>query len=346
MNRKQLIETLELVKPALADDGLVPIFTNFCFDDNVVYAYKDRLGIVATCAVGETFAVNGKTMLDLLKTSSVTEVEFQLVDDQLLMTAGKSKMKLPYMGKSEFLFEEPEDEKWDIMLSIDEHMLHGLELCLVTSSNDATMPALMGVTIKGGKTSYFYSCDGDALSRYQLEESSSKSAQFTIPNEFCKALLNISDKTGNRAGQLYVNQEWVLAELDNYKIFGRIIENPEPLDFEKQISKVLKSTPNFVSVPDTLESALNRARVLADPESKPTVLSIEKGKLKVKTETHLGVANDTLKIDESHKPVEASVSAKLVSRAIGICDEFALFEACTVYRSGEDFFLLIANYNE
>lgn len=347
MNRKALLDTLELTKAGLADDALVPIFTNFCFRDSAVYAFKDRLGIMAPCEIAETFAVSGKTLIELLKTSSAKDVEFTLDDETCQIVAGKSRMKLPWLREDEFLFEEPEEEQWDVILDLDAHLLEGFQLCLVTTSSDNTMPAFMGISVVGGKTTHLYSCDGDALSRYRLDGKKTKEVHYTIPTDFCEAVLRIAEKTGYRAGQLYVNGEWAIAEFgNNYKVFGRIIENTDPMDYEKHIKKIIKGDVSFVTVPDGLASALNRARVIAEGEGKPTLLTAAKGKLVVNTETHVGVVRDTMKIDEAVGEVVSSVSAKLISRALAICDEFHMAENATVYRTGDDFLLLVANYFE
>lgn len=344
MNRKALLDTLDMVRPALASENLVPIFTNFCFTNKTVFAYKDNLGIVAPCDVDETFAVVGKTFIELLSAASGNDVELELNKENLLITVGKSKMKMPYHGKDEFIFEEPEDEQWEIMLDIDPHMLKALELCLVTSSTDSTMPAFMGVTVKGGKGVNLYSCDGDALSRHKLSDKATPDVQLTLPNEFCDAVIKIAEKSGNRHGQLYINGEWAVAEMgNNFKVVGRISENPDPLNFENQIKKAVKAEPTFVDIPEGLQPALTRARVVADPEGKPTTLTMEGGTLKVDTETHLGNVSDKIKV-KGHPDVTANIFARLVQRALNVCTEFSLHENCTLYRKGEDFLLVVANY--
>lgn len=345
MIRKDLLDTLELVRPALATDNLVPIFQNFCFNEGVVYASKDKLTIMAPCEVTESFAVNGKILVELLKNSTVKEVDIQLDKENALVVAGKSKMKLPYMGQDDFLFIEPEEETWEVMLEIDEELLKAFSLCLVTSSSDNTMPAFMGVTVKGGKQTCLYSCDGDALSRYQLGAKSAD-VQLIVPGEFVDSLLRITETTGCKLGHLYLNEEWAVAELGNdFKIFGRILVNDEPLDFEGQLKKYLKNSPPFIDVPDGLAPALSRARVVADPEGKATVVKISGGKLVLSTETHLGDVRDVIGFGD-HPDITASVSAKMVATAISICNEMAVFDNCTVYRQGEEFILLVSNYSD
>lgn len=347
MNRAALLTTLELVRPALADEGLVPIFTNFCFDAGSVHAFKETLTIMAPCEINDTFAVSGKTLISLLSASNSLEVEFTLDKDDVLIKAGKSKMKLPCLPKEEFLFEEPEKEQWSIILDLDSTLLEALKLCLVTSANDATMPAYMGICVKGGDNVYFYSCDGDSMSRYQLDGNSStrKEVQYIMPTEFCEALLRVAEKTGCEHGFLYVNSEWAIAEFgNNFKVLGRIIDNPEPIDYEAQIEKVYKGNSAFVEIPDELTHALNRARVVADPEGQHTGIKVEGNKMKLNTETHVGNVDDIIPL-KGHPDVELEVSAKLMQRSLDVATEFSMNDECTAYRHGEDFLQILMNFN-
>lgn len=347
MNRKDLLATLELVSPALAQENLVPMYQNFCFKTGLVFAYRDTLGIIAPCAVDEEFAVHGKTLIELIRASKVKEVEIELQNENILVKAGRSKIKLPFFASTEFLFKEPEDETWDMMLDIDKHFINGLELCLPGTATDHTMPALMGITIMGGKETYLYSCDGDSISRFNLDKQNTKPIQYVMPSSFCEALLKIAGKTGNRFGQLYVNGQWVVAEMANaYRILGRIIENPEPLKFEAEITKIVKKAPEYISIPSAMTNALSRARIIAEPENKATEVTINGGKINLITETHMGIVRDTIAFKGDHPPLEVKVDAKLMSRAIGVTEEFAMQEACTMYRHGKDFFLVMGNLIE
>lgn len=348
MNRKHLLETLELVRPALSDHNLVPIYQNFIFENKQVYACMDKLTILAPYPeINDVFAVNGKTFIELLRTSTAEDVELTLDKENVLLKNGRSKMKLPYLDKSEFLFEEPEQEKWDIIIDIDKKLIRAFELCLLTAAIDATMGRFLGVTIKGGDSLNMYSCDNDGLSQYKLSSKPHPNVCLQLSNEFAEAVLRIAEKTTCDSGQLYINGDWALAEFGNdYKVYGRILVPDEPFDHEKGIRDNLQGNkPTWVEIPDGLVDCLNRARVVADVESKPTIITVKDNKMELITETHIGVVKDALKIGK-HPDVEASVAAKVIHRAAGTCEEFALFENCTVYRREEGFFLIVGNYSE
>src|SRR5215469_9417371 len=114
MKRSDLVAKLELLAPAVANDNLIPVYENYCFDGEEVFAYNDSLGIVTACQQKEAFALNGKTLLGLLSNSHSEEVEFLIEGDhELTVKTGRSRFKLPYMVEDEFLFKPPSG-KWDL----------------------------------------------------------------------------------------------------------------------------------------------------------------------------------------------------------------------------------------
>ncbi len=336
MNRLELVQKLELVGRALASNDLIPIFQYFCFTGTHVYANNDGLAIKAPCITDQAFAVNGNTLLGLLRASQSEEVSFRLGEEhECRVKAGKSNFRLPYHTEDSFLFKEPENN-WDVAVLVDPTLMKGLEACLQTASRDAaTQPAFVGVWLKHGGT--LYSCDGDALSRFTLAPDLPV-GNYMMPNAFCEATLRINS-TG---GKLTLNAEWAKAELEGYTVYGRLIVNDDPLDHEALIASNLKHEPIFVSVPADLDHALERARVVADPESKPTKLTVEAGKLLLVTDTTLGMVKDVLGFE--HPDVTALAAAHLMQRSIAQCNEMAIMDNCTVFRSGDTLFQLVSNY--
>lgn len=343
MNRKELVAKLELIKPALAKTNLVPIYTCFTFDDGLIIAYNDQMAILAPIGrvAKQPFAVNGETLLGLLTNTEADNVAFAVEAENVVLTAGKGNYKLPYFEQKEFLFEAP-PEDWATELEITDELIEGLTACLTTSSQDNTMPALMGVCFSLEQDA-MYSCDGDAITKFSLDFDGK--GQYTAPNEFCDALLKIRGIEGNEKGTLGLNNDWAKAVFESgYVLYGRVIEK-SPLDHENLIKKTLKDVGDFVEIPVGLNAALSRARVLADAESKKTALIIHKGKLTLETSTHMGQASDELTI-QGHRNVEAIVHASLIQRPIGLCDSIMVLDNCTAFKKGDRLLQVFSNVGE
>jgi DNA polymerase III sliding clamp (beta) subunit (PCNA family) len=347
MKRADLVKTLELLKPALAGTNLVPVYQCFMFNGKTVTATNDQIAIIAECKADAAFAVKGDILLGLLQNSRAEEVKFNLEDFDCHITASKSNFKLPYIPKDDFLFQPPHTKRFAHSLTIDSALLEGLQACLQTTSKDNTQPALMGVTLHHGDQ--LWSCDGDAVTRCNLKVDRSDGPDLLIPNAFCEALIKVAIDTDAKAGEFELDNEWAQATLDTgYTLYGRIAKVDKPLDHTKLVNDTLGKKPegtlDFVPVPKGLNNALSRARVVADPESAKTVLTVDANKLKLVTETSVGVVRDSMPV-AGHQPVTAYVSAAFVQRAISLCEEFAILENCTVYRHGDDLFQLLSNMN-
>ena len=332
MKRAELVKVLEAVQPALAANALVPVYTCYMFRNNSITAFNDVLGIVAklpTDAFHKEFAVDGRTLLGLLQNSHAEEAQFEVTEDDVIMTAGKSNVKMPYFDEREFLFEEPDVKKWDATLPINDDLLLGIEVCLTTSSKDLSQPAIMGICFNlEGKAHALYSCDGDAITRY-IPKHTIGSGIYTVPNTFCDELLKIAKEA--KKGNLQINKDWAKATLDNgFVLYGRIIVNETPLNHQKMIDDSLKDVKSFAALPLGLHDALARARVLADVESKPTHINVEEGKMRLFTSTAMGDLRDELKI-KGHPDIKADVHASLMHRSLQYCDQLSITERVTAY---------------
>jgi DNA polymerase III sliding clamp (beta) subunit (PCNA family) len=345
MKRKELVRLLELVNPAISASGLVPVFSCFMFSKNAVTAFNgDSLAIKAKFKGDQTFAVDGKTLLGLLQNSNADEVIMTLEKQDVHVKAGKSNFKLPFFTKEEFLFEEP-SEDWDATCNCGKELLRGLEICLTTTCRDNAMPALMGLCFNcaGTDLTTLYSCDGDAVTRFMTEDGYEGEGIFTVPNSFCEALLKITSEAEGVTGKIELSSNWAKATLSNgFTVYGRVIKTDNPLDHADLIKTTMTGKSAFVDLPEGLSEALARARVLADPESKSTLLTVFNGKLDLLTKATLGEAADSLPM-KGHDDVEAEVHASLVQRSIGICDQISIRENCVAYQSGSQVLQVVSN---
>lgn len=347
MKRAELVVALELVAPALgAENDPIEISKTFVFTGTQVYAHNDTvngLTIIAPCETGDAFALNGKVLLGLLKNCHSEDVDFVLDVEghEITVKAGKSRFKLPYFGEGDFLFKEPEGKAaFDLTLDAT-----ALDACMLTASRDLAQEGLLGVTLKMGtdKKMAFYSCDGDAVTRCALD-TKPKDLSVRLPNEFCEGFIRtFRELSAEQAKMKIIGDDWVQAELNKgVIIYGRLLKTDNPLDHEALIAKTIKDKFAFKPVPKALDQALSRARIVADPETAKTELEITDGKLLLHTETHMGMVNDAM-VWREHPEIKADVSAALVQRAIGLCDEMAVLERCTAYRKGTDLYIVVSH---
>ena len=342
MDRVELVKKLDLVGRALATNDMVQIMKCFAFTGTEVIADNDALAIVSPCETTEKFVVNGQVLLGLLSASSSEEVDFTIDGYEVIVRAGRSTFKLPFQSIEDFPFQRPEIKKWDVITT----EIEGLEPCLETSSKDLTQLAFAGVLLNGK----LYSSDGDALTSYTLSHPPKQLQPYMMSTQFCDTVLRIGEKTEAEMTTIFLAPGWACAKIGSggsgipeYEVWGKLLD-PPPVDFEEKIAEMIGGTIDVVTIPKGLEAALKRARVIADPEGKPTQLTVtSNGKLKIVTDNSLGVVSDVLPFAQHE--VTALVSAQLMQRSIRLTHQMLIFENCCIFTDIESqLFILLSTF--
>ena len=349
MERKALTNMLEFVRTAIEDTPIIPIFASFVFNKGTVYGFNDNLAIICPCKIQSSFAVRAITLFGFLKNSRSKNISFTLSNDDVVVKGGKSKITLPCTHENEFIFNEAEiNDDWNTKIPITAKLIEGIKICLVTSSYDYALPALMGLKLIVDKNITLYSCDNDAITRFKVGKTTTKmkKGEYNLPNEFCIALVKLCEKE-EILGKLYMNEDWVKAEFDNgYIIYGRVLVVTDPIDHEKVIKETMKTKPTYIKIPKGLNNALLRARVVSDIESKTTCIDIENNKLRMLTATDIGDVRDVILLREDHPDINITAHASLIQRSALLCEQMAVMDNCTCYKSGDTLFQVLSNMSD
>lgn len=342
MKRDELLKSLEIVGYALATDNLVPMWQNYMFQNNTVLAYNNSIGIVGYAKIDDEFACHGDTLVGLVRASTGETIDLKIIDNDLTIKSGRSTFKLPWMKKADFLFEEPKGE-WAIKLPINDALLIAVDACLRTASKDLTQRALATIclTRTAGKL-MLYSCNGDAVTACPLGDIKNNTSSYLMPTALCKAIIRAAKETETTSGELLLNDEWACAELAGFTLYGQLIQKSDSLDHAKLIKDTVRGEPTFVPIPEGLRPALQRAMVVTERETAPTVLTVEAGRLKLLSQTKLGTVRDSIAVPSPLPPVTASVSASMLNDALELCTEIAILENCCVLK-GDKLSVLLSN---
>lgn len=349
MKRLELLKNLELIRPSVSDSDLVPIFTHYILDENKTYGYNDSIAIISNAHDwGDSLALHGKTLLELLKSISTDEVVFSINEDEVKIKAGKGVYDLPWLPKDDFLFEEPKLVS-PCTIEGGADLIEGIETCLITASKDQTAAAIMGVTFNFQKTGLtLYSCDGDAITRYTVDGASKGTGSLMVPTPFCSALVKAAKETGTEKFKLSVNEDWACAQLPNWKlsIYGRMKPIDEPLDHAKLIKDSMKGIQSPVQIPLGLSEALGRASIVAESTSATTkVICDGNGAVQLLTQSATGKIEDRLTF-RNHGEFSVHIHSSLVHRCLGVSQNIAFGHNCTVYSKGEKILVVCSNVSD
>jgi DNA polymerase III sliding clamp (beta) subunit (PCNA family) len=346
LNRKKLVDTLDIVARGLDNNNVIPVFNYLCFLGETVFTFNDIFGISAPTEKMPAFGCHGPTLLGLLKKSTAEEVDFKLKPDSLVVITGNSEFTLPYIKPEQFVW-KPFFLDGPLRLPLVP-LIEAFEVCLLTCSKDASLGAFNCISIgKEGMTANIYSHDGDAVTKYATDVSYQSDSE-CFSREFIEELVRLyepSEIVQENSNEFLISKEWVCAELLNsVRIYGRSLGKPT-LDYEVELSKYLNSNKSgaWDYIPEGLEEALSRARVVGDPETTPTTLSVEDGLLSLLTETNLGNVLDGVEVDPKKTTnIDINISAELFQKNMKDCDQFWLSQNCVFFK-GERITRVVAN---
>lgn len=327
MKRELLLKQLETVSPALAAIDLIPIMTHFWFTGKRIGAFNDTVAIDVLTAVKLNCAVPGSLMLDLLRKTFSKEIELELEKERLYVHAGKSRIKLPVLPAETFLEIWPKYEKHGTIIDVMPNRLaRGLELCLLATSTDTSLPEQTGVTFEvDGKHLCLYATNKEVVVRAQLKwlGETPELKRATLPRVYCdyvrqmivdhenvtlsigKAHALCTSKAGDEDGK----------EQDAVRAFGRLVNVTDPLNFKKIFADHAPTDllDEAIEIPDELRAAIERAVIISDPVEKTgTVIEIVDGTMTLSTKSDLGSIVDSVTLKSKHPDAKLRVNARLV----------------------------------
>lgn len=335
--RTELLEKLERVSPALAIHNLVPIMTHFWFGGKTLMAYNDQIAISVPLATDFTGAVPGNVLLGMLKATSRAKIELVATDNELQVKAGtRSTFKLAMLPLPKNMFSMPSMDKETGYLDGGlGDLLAGVEGCLRSQGADTSIPEQLGVTMApAGKALHLYTTNSATISKSVVEfkKGVKWKRSCILPFAFCRTMLSLCRGEGKEA-LLAITKDHALLEVTDTIVWGRLINNEQPYDFEKVINVHFPeaSRKKVVPVPKGLDKALARATIITDAkvDQVRTKATVKEGLLKLTSKSERGEALDKVKV-EGHADVSMSFEPKLVLAGLEDFNRILFTNRCIV----------------
>jgi DNA polymerase III sliding clamp (beta) subunit (PCNA family) len=340
ISREALARAASLVRPALSSQNYIPSLTHVRFQDGWATAYNDITAIGVKSPLEELDAcLPGELMIKALSGFGASEVAIQenRKEASVVISSGRSKLKLHTLPSKDFPFEWPEGDSVEVELN--EEILKGIERCLISVGSDPTHPAQMGVTLESDDAgqALLFSTDNFTISRFHAKSKGSKiklpgGSPVILPTFFCEQLVLLSKTFADDDVTLHLFPGAIMAVIgDKAQLFTKSPVDLEPIDFSKMVSKYFKVdsvVKMHQRIPDGFEAALGRALlVLSSSADKVTKFEVTDSYVKLSTSSDLGDSKDSLKFecDEgSEDPFH--VDPSLVSRASKVCSNVTFLD--------------------
>lgn len=379
MDRKSFVEALALVEPALANNDLIPALTHFWFTGDAVMGYNDVISVSVPCKTPFRGSVKGDILYRFISKCTGSTVEFSEItpgksskkkkkestpdvdslDDapNLMVKCGRSSLKVRLFPEDTFLFTIPDYEDWAVIDVEPKVLAAALDVCLQSLGNHISEPERNGITIlpQEKRVLHLYATDSVTLSHAAVTNQSRSELpdRFVLSFAFCDAARALLAKGKQKAYQLHLDSDHAVMVFDgDIKLFGRLIEDIHPLDFEKVFDRHLpkRDTNLMIPIPQRLPIVLERSYVAVAKAMTPdtTFKVFEDGKgmsLRIVARSEYGEVRDRVRLDggDGHPEVEVRVDLARVRKCgFEVFDAIRITPACVVLSKGGDMYHLIS----
>lgn len=353
-NRDQLLKLLTLVRPALSTREYVKELMHFQFLNGWVTAFDDKSAISLKCGLDLAYCVPGELMIRALSSFNSESVKLQEgpKGSELLLSSGRSKLKLPVLEAERFPFEEPQGQPDEIEL--DDAILEGIKKCLFAVGNDPTHPAQMGITLdqNADKKAVLFATDNFTISRYQTTSKIELPGETPIilPTFFCENLVALAQAYPDDEITLQLYPSMYAARFGKKaKLFTRILADTEPLNFEKIVGKhvnVKKLKSQLQPIPVGFDAAIGRAALMtAADEDKIATIKVEVDAISITSQADRGESDDEIEWAGEALDAAFCVDPTLVTRAVKQFGSVAFYDRVMLLANDSGTFIHIISHS-
>lgn len=353
MERKQLLDKLTLVAPALSAIDVIPVMQCFWFTGTHVMAYNDTIAISTPCKTDFKGAIRGTTLLELLKASKAKDIEFVVDDDaNLTVKAASSRFKLGYLKPSDFVHEMPEAKQKDALPVNVRTFLDCVDACMVSVGNDTARADFLGVTVIPKKDElHLYSTNNESMTRgvVKLSGTAQFKSRIILPAQFCEQMQTLSK--GHDKLMLEIFEDQALLVVGGTMLFGRLLVSEQPIDFEHYIetdfSEAMKA--KLAPIPSKLRLVLERAIVITSQSRSAqasTTITVRADRMRfVSRADNVGEVVDTVLVTDLQPEVSIRLDPKMLKVGLDRFESMLMTDRCAVM-ANRNVTYLVAAYTE
>lgn len=286
INKVELQEALEKVKPGLASRELIEQSTSFAFMGDRVVTYNDEISISHPVKnLDVTGAVKAQTLYAFLNKIKREEIDVEWEENQVKITAGKSKAGLVFEQEVRLPVEEiGEIKEWK---KLPAEILEALKFCYPCCSRDMSRPILTCVYVSGKNVQ---ASDSFQIVQYKLQKKV-PIKPFLLPASAIKELVKYDIK------EISEGQGWLHFKTEDGTIFSsRVFDGEFP-----EIEGLLDFDGVEIAFPKTSVPALERAQIFSKNEEvsmgnmATAVVEVSDGQIKFSAQDESGWFEETIK---------------------------------------------------
>jgi len=333
VNRRELVNILDKVKPGLAKKEFIQQSNTFAFMSGRVVTYNDSISVSYPIKeLDFVGAVQAKEFYELLNKLSSDEVLLSVEDNNLVVSSDKSRAGFVLQSDIMLPLSEVEKAKSDSWIPVPSNLKDALAFSLFSCARDIGIPAFTCVHLN--EKGYVESTDDVRITRYKVNGSFPTSV--LIQSSSVKALLDY-DFT-----EMSFGNSWIHFRDNTGLVFScRLFSGRFP---DIEASGILNVQGETVVFPSNLIDMLDRALVFAKNFNSydlvktgiPLLDVSFKDKLfKVKIQSESGWFEEFVELDYEGPIVSFSANPLLLRDIVDKTDRCIVGKRCVKFQNDE-----------
>jgi hypothetical protein len=314
VNKKNLQDALEIVKPGLASKELIEQSTSFAFIKGRVVTYNDEISVSHPVKGLELEgAIKAAELYSLLSKIKKEEIEFSIDGNEIKIVAGRSKAGFTLQSEIKLPLDEDvaEKGKWK---DLPENFIKFLGFAMSSCAKGMSKPVLTCVHVS--KDGFIESSDDYRITQCNLGEEL-PFEDFLIPATSAVEVVKLQPT------KIAEGKGWIHFQTEEETIIScRIFEDPYP-----NISPLLQMDGIEIILPKTIEEALDKAMVFAKRDhllEERVDLILENNRLKISSSSDSAWFEEEINFSYKGEAVQIGITPYLLK---GILSET---QACEV----------------
>jgi len=259
MDRKELLEKLTQLKPGLATNKMIPIFSYFMFKDNEIRSFNGYEGIIVRYEHDLDCCLEGDLLVKLLSSYSTTDIDITVTNGIAKIVSGKSKSTVPALPSADFIFNETITQVEPISFTLTENFMSGLKKSIKIASTEKIQENKNGVTLITDATNLItmYATNGKTVSKYKSDLTCTLLSTF-FPLGFCDLLINFN--TQAVAGTVSIDANKIVAIFGDITVLS-LVKDMDLLAYEEKVFSNYDLASVTMVDKDGLETVIKRATI-------------------------------------------------------------------------------------
>jgi DNA polymerase III sliding clamp (beta) subunit (PCNA family) len=320
-NRKDLLNALKNLLPAIDIKGAHELYPSFIFSENKIMAYNNEILISCEFQHEISGSVKSKKLYELI--SKLKEDEIDILVDETELRINSKKIKVGLQFTSEISIPKIQIDN-SLFTPLPDNFNKGLDFCLFSASTDQAKFPFTTLLVKEGQ---IISCDNHRGTRYNLNSK--------IENEFIIDAKIIKNFTEYKSNSYYITDEWLPFKNEENIIFScHRLQGKYP-----DTTSVFSVEGDTIIFPESLQEALSHTKIINDEMVSFHVIG---NKIIIRGFASEGWIEEEIEMEGEFKEVFFKINPKFFQEILLKAKDSTIVSESKMLFNGEDFVHTIA----